>query len=377
MSKLDLIKEEIAINLLSKYGYLLESEGEEAANEWLSTLTEEEIHILYEQGYLDYLDKGAEALLPYYRAGKRAYQGDWKGAAQDAATDTAFLALGGIAGKAAQAGYKYYKGASAAKETVKALTKAKKGSDVGTRMANVRNPSAIAKDVALPPSSIKPGPAMPKPANDVAAKMATATSKGADDAVKLATHTSRISKAKEVAKRFVKKPVTAGVAAGAAASSVNRTSNAQQPSSGVELSKALAANPAPKPAVKPEAELSKALAANPAPKPAATPAAAPSATAPAPAKTSTAPSTAAPAKTSTAPSKAAPAKTSTTPTAKPKAQMPSKPKKAPEASIETKRHQATSGQGQYGVWGSGAMYEETRQPIKESFEQFVRRFLKD
>ena len=269
MSELDLIKEEIAINLLSKYGYLLESEGEEAANEWLSTLTEEEIHILYEQGYLDYLDKGAEALLPYYRAGKRAYQGDWKGAAQDAATDTAFLALGGIAGKAAQAGYKYYKGASAAKETVKALTKAKKGSDVGTRMANVRNPSAIAKDVALPPSSIKPGPSMPKPANDVAAKMATATSKGADDAVKLATHTSRISKAKEVAKRFVEKPVTAGVAAGAAASSVNRTSNAQQPSSGVELSKALAANPAPKPAAPAAAP----AAAKPAGEPAATPAA--------------------------------------------------------------------------------------------------------
>ena len=268
MSNLEQIKEEIAIDLISTYGYILESEGEEAANEWLSSLTEEQLVIMNE-GVLDTLDTGAEIIVPFYGAGKKALKGDYSGAVKDAATDFGLMAAGGIAGKLAKGAYTAYQGAKAAKAAAKAVEVAKKGSDVGSKMANVRNPSAIAKDVALPPSSIKPGPSMPKPANDVAAKMATATSKGADDAVKLATHTSRISKAKEVAKRFVEKPVTAGVAAGAAASSVNRTSNAQQPSSGVELSKALAANPAPKPAAPAAAP----AAAKPAGEPAATPAA--------------------------------------------------------------------------------------------------------
>lgn len=54
-----------------------------------------------DEGVLSALDTGAEALVPYYSAGKKALKGDWSGAAKDAAVDTALMAATGGAGKLA------------------------------------------------------------------------------------------------------------------------------------------------------------------------------------------------------------------------------------------------------------------------------------
>lgn len=58
------------------------------------------------EGVADYLDAGAEAVVPYYSAGKKLYKGDYKGAATDAAVDTALLATGAVAGKVLAGGAK-------------------------------------------------------------------------------------------------------------------------------------------------------------------------------------------------------------------------------------------------------------------------------
>lgn len=56
-----------------------------------------------EEGALDTADSAAELVVPYYSAGKKAYKGDWAGAAKDAAIDTGLLALTGGVGKLAGA----------------------------------------------------------------------------------------------------------------------------------------------------------------------------------------------------------------------------------------------------------------------------------
>ena len=63
-----------------------------------------ELRMQQNEGIADYLDAGAEAIVPYYSAGKKLYKGDYKGAATDAAIDTGLLATGAIAGKAIGAG---------------------------------------------------------------------------------------------------------------------------------------------------------------------------------------------------------------------------------------------------------------------------------
>ena len=311
MSKLDLIKEEIAYNIITKTEMIYESYGRDAALEYLNTLTEEEISILIDEGVGDYLntfwDQSPEnrkkhPLRSLFGRGVRRFG---QGAAL--AGQTLGSVVGGVADTVSAAASKY--------------------TDVNKKLGNAFDPDKPTTSTTTTPS-------------------------------KMSSVRDRVQKIKQgspVAQKIEKRFDTLR--------QVNKTQGPVQQTASTPS--------APKAAVKPEAELSKALAATPSataaapsatPATPATPAAAPSATAAAPTKTSTKPT---------------PAKTSATPTAKPKAQMASKPQKAPGASTETKRHQATSGQGQYGVWGSGAMYEETRQPIKESFEQFVRRFLKD
>jgi hypothetical protein len=63
-----------------------------------------ELRMQQNEGVRDVLDAGAEAIVPYYSAGKKLYKGDYKGAATDAAVDTALLATGAVAGKALAGG---------------------------------------------------------------------------------------------------------------------------------------------------------------------------------------------------------------------------------------------------------------------------------
>ena len=60
-----------------------------------------------DEGIADVADTVADIAIPYYSAGKKAYKGDWKGAAKDAAVDTAMMAVGGpltrMAGKGLKA----------------------------------------------------------------------------------------------------------------------------------------------------------------------------------------------------------------------------------------------------------------------------------
>jgi hypothetical protein len=63
-----------------------------------------ELRMQRNEGVADVLDAGAEAIVPYYSAGKKLYKGDYKGAATDAAIDTAMLATGAVAGKALAGG---------------------------------------------------------------------------------------------------------------------------------------------------------------------------------------------------------------------------------------------------------------------------------
>ena len=63
-----------------------------------------ELRMQQNEGVANVLDAGAESIVPYYSAGKKLYKGDYKGAATDAAIDTALLATGAIAGKAIGAG---------------------------------------------------------------------------------------------------------------------------------------------------------------------------------------------------------------------------------------------------------------------------------
>jgi|688.fasta_scaffold00027_97 hypothetical protein len=65
-----------------------------------------ELRMQQNEGVADVLDAGAEAIVPYYSAGKKLYKGDYKGAATDAAVDTALLATGAVAGKALVGGAK-------------------------------------------------------------------------------------------------------------------------------------------------------------------------------------------------------------------------------------------------------------------------------
>jgi|LakMenE01Jun11ns_1017448.scaffolds.fasta_scaffold9909907_2 hypothetical protein len=65
-----------------------------------------EMRMQQNEGVADVLDAGAEAIVPYYSAGKKLYKGDYKGAATDAAVDTALLATGAVAGKALAGGAK-------------------------------------------------------------------------------------------------------------------------------------------------------------------------------------------------------------------------------------------------------------------------------
>lgn len=69
------------------------------------------------EGGLDVADTAAEYLVPYYGAGKKAIKGDWKGAATDAAIDTALIGAGALTGGAG------YLAGKAAKAGVKAATK--------------------------------------------------------------------------------------------------------------------------------------------------------------------------------------------------------------------------------------------------------------
>lgn len=65
-----------------------------------------EMRMQKNEGVADVLDAGAEAVVPYYSAGKKLYKGDYSGAAKDAAVDTALLATGAVAGKVLGAGAK-------------------------------------------------------------------------------------------------------------------------------------------------------------------------------------------------------------------------------------------------------------------------------
>ena len=59
-----------------------------------------------DEDWKDVADTAADTLVPYYSAGKKAIKGDWKGAATDAATDTALMAVGGPITRTAAKGLK-------------------------------------------------------------------------------------------------------------------------------------------------------------------------------------------------------------------------------------------------------------------------------
>jgi len=61
---------------------------------------------LRNEDWKDTADTAADVLVPYYSAGKKAIKGDWKGAAKDAATDTALMAVGGPLTRTAAKGLK-------------------------------------------------------------------------------------------------------------------------------------------------------------------------------------------------------------------------------------------------------------------------------
>lgn len=87
---------------------------------------------MQQEGVKDILDAGAEAIVPYYSAGKKLYKGDYKGAAADAAMDTALLATGAIAGKALGAGARgISKIASRFRKAPSKSVKAPRGSKTG------------------------------------------------------------------------------------------------------------------------------------------------------------------------------------------------------------------------------------------------------
>lgn len=89
-----------------------------------------------DEGVTDYLDAGAEAIVPYYSAAKKVSKGDYSGATKDAIIDTGLLASGAIIGKVGQAAYKGYKARKAAKavSNVAKTAKASKGLRVRTRL---------------------------------------------------------------------------------------------------------------------------------------------------------------------------------------------------------------------------------------------------
>ena len=104
------------------------------------------------------LDTGAEIMVPYYSAAKKVMKGDWKGAATDAAVDTALLGVGAVtggagyvAGKAAKAGIKLGTKAlsSGAKATVKtgarSLTAAEKSAARAAKLEKLGSSGKAAK----------------------------------------------------------------------------------------------------------------------------------------------------------------------------------------------------------------------------------------
>lgn len=125
---------------VSKIGSMMKKEEVSASERFKNNLKHiREQKELVDEGVGDYLDAGAEAIVPYYSAGKKLYKGDYKGAAKDALTDTALLAVGGAAGKLAYGGIKAARG----------LTKASRASKAATKAADAagRDASAIAGKV--------------------------------------------------------------------------------------------------------------------------------------------------------------------------------------------------------------------------------------
>ena len=101
---------------------------------------EEKVAILrkqkMEEGLADVADTVADIAVPYYSAGKKAWKGDYKGAAKDAAVDTAMMAVGGPLTRVAAKGLKA--GAGLVRKGVSKLA--------GTgEKAVARDASAIAK----------------------------------------------------------------------------------------------------------------------------------------------------------------------------------------------------------------------------------------
>jgi len=66
----------------------------------------DKVQKLRNEDWKDTADTAADVLVPYYSAGKKAIKGDWKGAAKDAATDTALMAVGGPLTRTAAKGLK-------------------------------------------------------------------------------------------------------------------------------------------------------------------------------------------------------------------------------------------------------------------------------
>ena len=92
---------------------------------------------LQREGIADVLDTGAEAIIPYYGAGKKLYKGDYSGAAKDAVIDTALLATGAAAGKALGAGARLA-GKGISKLTSKFTKPATKAADVASDVSKVK-----------------------------------------------------------------------------------------------------------------------------------------------------------------------------------------------------------------------------------------------
>jgi hypothetical protein len=94
------------------------------------------------EGFADVADTVADIAVPYYSAGKKAWKGDYKGAAKDAAVDTAMMAVGGPLVRGA---------AKLAKVGGKAISKgvSKLAGKTGEK-AIARDASAIAKSAKAP-----------------------------------------------------------------------------------------------------------------------------------------------------------------------------------------------------------------------------------